>query len=855
MLSTFIVFRKVLQCFTETIMIRWCEMAEKCIIGQVSAIFFENPTNFYKVMRVSVDESMADEVDEIEITMTGQFRTIDLETTYEFFGDFVRHPRYGEQFSVTHYQQKAPTSKEGLIEYLSSKRFSGIGVVLATRIIDTLGENAIELIIEDEETLEAVSGMTAKKRKDLRETLLKYQGTERIFIQLSQWGISSKLADKIFQKYELRTLEVIKENPYQLIETIDGIAFKLIDTIACDLEIAMDDVRRLVAALYMTVQKICYANGDTYVEEENLLKQTLLLLQQSTSIEKINTIFSTTELLDEVTIDQLKMALDHAIIKGKLFRLYNGIMIPSLYYAEIGITQRLKQHMEYAVVEVFEEETIDKAIELIMQNQEILYDTQQKLALKKVIQSPVSVITGGPGTGKTTLIKGLIALHAQLHDYNIDTDAYETPVLLAAPTGRAAKRMNEMTQLPATTLHRLLGFNRDSEVEKFESREMLEGKLLIIDEMSMVDTWMMNWLLQSIPYELQVVFVGDKDQLPSVGPGKVFDDLIQSQCIPTFKLEKIYRQSQESTVISLAHDIRTGKVPQDILQKQHDRSFIQCHTSQVPNVIQQIVQKASDKQFTIENMQVLAPMYKGVAGITHLNRTLQEVMNPPKEDKKEITYFEQVFRVGDKVLQLVNNPDEDIYNGDMGIIVDMMIELDNTQEMTVAFEDKIVVYQRNEFEQLTLAYCCSVHKSQGSEYALVILPLVSHYSRMLRRNLLYTAVTRAKSRLVLVGDVASFCSAIETQETPRLTFLKELLEVSFKEFANIENSLPLISENKQANTINEQSETTKEPLDEFEQLTLTFEEELSVLKLTMETIHQIDPMIGMAGITPYDFMN
>lgn len=816
---------------------------EELVVGVVEAIYFENPSNFYKVVRISVDLDETDLLLGDELVITGMFASLHLDTEYQFFGKLTNHPKYGEQFAVTRYQQKAPTSYEGLIEYLSSSRFKGVGKVLAERIVDELGQDAIDTIISDSNALANVNGLSKVKAEDLRDSLLRHQGTERIFMQLSEWGFGPALSDKIYRAYESETITIIKENPYKLIEDIEGIGFNKADQLAEQLDFDAEDINRIVAGIYISVSELSNSDGDTYVPEEVAKRNGRKLLESSRRF--------------LISDELLEKAVELAVTNEQLMRLVDNLMIPSLYFAELNIVKKIDNYYQYEQIERFEEDEIDEAIEEVIKISGIKYDESQQKALKTSIQSPISVITGGPGTGKTTLIKGVILLHSILHDYDLDQamkKVDENPVLLAAPTGRAAKRMQETTGLPASTIHRLIGFNRDSQVDEFHATE-LEGSLLIVDEMSMVDTWLMNWLVQAIPYHLQVVFVGDKDQLPSVGPGKVFSDLIESDVLPVLRLEKIYRQAQDSTIIKLAHTIRQGQLPEDFLMKQHDRSFIQSPSQQIGHVVKQIIVAAKKKGFDATNLQVLAPMYKGPAGINALNTLLQELLNPPQPRKREINHFDTVFRVGDKVLQLINNSEDGVYNGDIGRIesIHFKKETDSkVEEITVSFDNAELIYKKSDLDQLTLAYCTSIHKAQGSEYPLVILPLVDMFSRLLQKDILYTAITRAQSSLIMIGNPDSFYKAVTSQKEPRRTFLRDLLKVQFDE----EDSEEPESDEEEKRDISElpdQSEKESE-ISSVEKVKIAEEEEVE-LKLNEATINQIDPMINMEGVTPYDFMD
>jgi exodeoxyribonuclease V alpha subunit len=393
------------------------------------------------------------------------------------------------------------------------------------------------------------------------------------------------------------------------------------------------------------------------------------------------------------------------------------------------------------------------------------------------------ILTGGPGTGKTTVIKGIVESYAKLHGLSLNKKDYGKnkpfPIVLVAPTGRAAKRMGEATGLQAETIHRLLGWKGGHSGFERDEDNPIEGKLLIVDEVSMVDIWLANQLFKSLPSGVQVILVGDEDQLPSVGPGQVLSELIHSKTIPTVNLVDIYRQAKESSIIQLAHSMKAGLLSEDILEPKKDRRFFQCNQEQVISVIEQICLNAIEKGYTAKEIQVLAPMYRGSAGIEVLNMKLQSIFNPKKEKQREILFGEVSYRVGDVVLQLVNNPEENVFNGDRGEIVALILAKETVEkkdQIIISFDGIEVEYAKQDLNQITLAYCCSVHKSQGSEFPIVIMPIVRGYYRMLRRNLVYTGITRAKEFLILCGEVKAFQIAIQQQnEMKRNTFLKEKL--------------------------------------------------------------------------------
>ncbi len=835
---------------------------EERIVGTVEAIFFENPRNFYKVVKILVNTEESSILLDDELVITGQFATLQYDTDYEFYGKVTVHPKYGEQFAVSRYQQLSPTTVNGLIEYLSGHRFKGIGPVLAERIVDTLGEDTLDKIMSNRRVLDDIPGLKKAVADDLYETLLEHEGTERVLLKLTEWGFGASLSEKIYQKYEGKAVSMIEENPYLLVEEIEGIGFNRADQLAEQLGFEADRLERIVAGLYESVAQITNSDGDTYVEETRALQEAQKLLEARRPL--------------LLTNDLMAEGLNQAIQDEHLKRIDGCLLLPSVYYAEVNIANQLHRYLEFENVDRFSPEEIDDALEELKDITNTPYDADQLDALRLAIASPISIITGGPGTGKTTLIKGLIHLHTILHDLEIpeDDSGEDQPILLAAPTGRAAKRMNETTGLYASTIHRMIGYNRDTDVDNFYGEE-LDGTLLIVDEMSMVDVWLMNWLMQSIPYHMQVVFVGDRDQLPSVGPGQVFADLIDSGVIPTNVLTKIYRQTDDSTIVDLAHHVRQGQLPNNFLTKQHDRTFIPVGANQIGNAVSQIVEHAMTSQFNATTLQVLAPKYKGPGGIDELNQLLQNQLNPPKKGKREITHFDRTFRVGDKVLQLINDTENGVFNGDVGEI-EMILTKEETEskaaEVVVMYDDREMTYQQSDLGQITLAYCMSIHKAQGSEYPLIILPLVDKYSRLLRKDLLYTAITRAQQSLIMIGKPESFQIAVMKEQPPRQTLLKELLQVRFGSEVLDEEEVEVVeggadeAESSTENANDDMQATSESTVtDDVPEAVSLFTEEIVGEEsndttnsmpdaLTAETMHLIDPMIGMEGITPEHFM-
>ncbi|MFL2134616.1 ATP-dependent RecD-like DNA helicase [Desemzia sp. FAM 24101] len=815
---------------------------EPYIVGGVKAIFFQNPSNFYKVLLIQITETNSD-YKEQEVVITGNFGQIQEEEVYRFYGKLVDHPKFGVQFTSSRYHQEKPTSAEGVIAYLSSDKFPGIGEKTAEAIVDALGEEAIDRINADPNVLEQITQLNQKKRDTIVEVIQQNNGMEKIIIGLNQFGFGSQLAYSIYQTYQEQTLEVIQENPYRLLEEVEHVGFKKADAIAEQLGFKADSPMRIKAAIMFSLNELCMSNGDTYTNAENLLTKTIEVLESSRSF-----LIEPESVADEVL---------HLIEENKLIEDEGKLYIRSLFAAEWGIATSIERLLE-SKSKINYTQDIEKEIAIVEKTFAIQYGNSQKEAIKKAVQSPVFILTGGPGTGKTTVLNGIVTLYAELNGLSLDVNDYTEekpfPILLAAPTGRAAKKMNEATGLPSSTIHRLLGLNGTENPDSEQSEKELDGGLLIVDEMSMVDTWLANQLLRAVPNHMQVLFVGDKDQLPSVGPGQVLHDLLASQKVPSMELNEIYRQGDGSSIITLAHNIKNGELPNDFQKPQRDRSFFNCSAFQIEEVIRQVVSKAKLKGFTAQDIQVLAPMYRGPAGIDALNKMLQEIFNPNDTGRrKEVTFNNKVYRIGDKVLQLVNYPEMNVFNGDMGEIVGISYAKeteDKVDELILRFDANEVTYKRNEWNKITLAYCCSIHKSQGSEFKMVILPMVRNYHRMLRRDLLYTAITRASELLILCGEIPAFHESVMKSSANRLTTLKERItgesgeEQATTEAPKVENAADTSESSKQV------APTSSE---ETQAVTVETKASKVVLdyRLTAANMKEIDPMIGMEGISPY----
>lgn len=794
---------------------------KKYLKGRPIVTIFHNEQNLYTVLRIRVDETN-DQYTDKEAVITGYFPKIYEQETYIFYGEFKEHPRFGQQFSASHFRKDMPQSKQGVIAYLSGEMFKGIGKKTAESIVETLGEDAISKILNQPSLLESIPKLPPDKAKTLYDTLMEHQGLEQIMVALNQYGFGPQLSMKIYQVYKENTLEVIQKNPYQLVEDVEGIGFGRADELGHQLGISGSHPDRIKAGCLYTLENESMQTGHVYVQLEDLLQQVKSLLEEN----KRDQI----DFLD-ISNEIINLEQERKII-GEEKRVY----LPSLFFAEKGLVSSIStilKQTEYK--DQFPESEFLLALGSLEERLGVQYAPTQREAIQTALMSPMLILTGGPGTGKTTVIKGIVELYGELHGCSLEPKDYlhkdePFPFLLAAPTGRAAKRMSESTGLPAVTIHRLLGYNGTENFDRDESSP-LEGKILIVDETSMLDIWLANQLFKALPENIQVILVGDEDQLPSVGPGQVLKDLLISERIPTVRLTDIYRQAEGSSIIELAHEIKKGHLPQDITVKQADRSFIKCVTAQVPEVVEKVALNAKNKGYTARDIQVLAPMYRGPAGIDRLNVLLQEIFNPnPDGKRKEILFGDVKYRIGDKVLQLVNQPENNVFNGDIGEIISIIYAKENTDKQDkiyISFEGNEVEYTRPDLTQITHAYCCSVHKSQGSEFPIVILPVTRSYYRMLQRNLIYTAITRAKQSLLLCGEVDALKMGIErADESSRLTTLCEKLQEAIPGTNVVPKKTP---QNIDA---------------EADQTPISLEEELM----------QVDPMIGMDNVSPYDFL-
>ena len=711
------------------------------IEGKLKAVIFHNEENLYSVIKIKLNE----ETDNKYMTLTGNFPLPNDSTNYLYRGEYVKHPKFGVQFVVSEYEELLPNNKESIIKYLSSPVFPKIGVKTASKLYEALGDSLLEKIKSNPEILDGLV------KTEYKEIILAGLGSNTYFDEAVKLfvtqGLSIKMLLKIQAVYKEKMIDIIKNNPYQLIEDIDGIGFKTADDFAIKLGISKHDERRIKACLLYCVSTICYEESDTYTSEDKIIK----------TFKKI---------INDVDDLSLKYFIDILISEGKLYKEDSMIFPMSQYLAENENARILSKFIKRSISNN-DNEKILHIIDNIEKKLDISYDENQKKAIINCLNSGVSIITGGPGTGKTTIVKAIINIYRELVENSI--------IHVCAPTGRASKRLTEVTGVKATTIHSLLKWDLHSNVFSVNEHNPLEGHLLIVDEFSMVDNYLLHQLLRASENIAQIIFIGDDDQLPSVGPGNVLKDLIESGFVNTIKLNKIYRQSQLSNIVNLAHHIKNNEPIIDDFD--NDVIFYSTSDYKIKDVLLEYIKKAKNNGYDNDDIQVLVPMYQGVNGIDNFNYVLQEYFNPYDELKKEIRIGSVIYREMDKILQLKNQNEDNVFNGDIGVLVD--ISEGNhltTATLSVDYEDNVVEYTYKDFSHITHAYCISIHKSQGSEYPLIIMPISFAYKRMLVKNLLYTAITRAKQKLVIIGDYNAFLYGISnTNYKLRKTTLKERL--------------------------------------------------------------------------------
>lgn len=715
--------------------------------GYVIGLFKVKETN---------QEDVKDYLDKT-LTFTGYFADLNENDDYIFYGELINHPKYGYQYQVKEYEKIKPQDKEGIIAFLSSDIFPGIGEKMATKIVEVLGNSAIDKILEDESCLNLVPKLSQQKIKGIKSILEKHEESNKIMIYLTDLGFNMQDSLSIYNKYKANTIINIENDIFNLIDDIDNINFAKIDQISKKLGVEENDKRRIKACFVYIMEVLTFKKGDTYLlydEIKNNLNKYL-----------------------KITVDDelLKLYIDELRLERKIVLENNKFYLKKIFDDEQNIVDSISQLVNK---DIEKNKNIDKYIKMSEEEKEISYNQKQKEAIKKALENNILIITGGPGTGKTTIIETIVEIYKEIKDLTYD-DLIDKIALLA-PTGRASKRMSEATNLPATTIHRFLKWNKENNEFMVNETNKDFSELVIIDEVSMIDINLFSSLFKGITTNAKLILVGDYNQLPSVGAGNILKDLIDCQKIDTIYLDLLYRQDENSYINNLAHDIKNGNLSEEFLKTKNDYAFLNCLSDSILDTLKTTCQRLVEKDIDQKRIQLMAPMYAGINGIDNLNKELQKIFNPEDHNKNEIRYGDIVFRENDKILQLVNMPDDNVFNGDVGYIK-YIIKAANSKskknEIYVDYDGNVVKYLPKDFNKIKHGFIISIHKSQGSEFDLVIIPICMSYYRMLYRKLIYTAITRAKKKLIIIGEANAFKYSVDNNnEYIRKTNLCEKLK-------------------------------------------------------------------------------
>lgn len=747
-------------------------MKIRCVVERIT---YQNPENGYTILKCRVKD-YADLVPVI-----GNLLDVNVGSVLLVEGNWKVDPKYGRQFVAESWEETLPATVYGMEKYLGSGLIKGVGPKFAKRIVQQFGVDTFTVIEDNVQILIEVEGIGTKRIQMIAESWAKQKEIKNVMLFLQEHGVSTAYAAKIYKQYGNDSIPVVKENPYRLADDIWGIGFKTADQIAAKLGFGKNSFVRLRSGIMYTLSELSN-EGHVYAGKEQLIKaaEQLLEAEESSIVMTMDEMLKKEDLIQEKTI----------IKTDENNEIDDAIYLPPFYYAEIGVAGKLKKlatapaedRLWTGLMKARRESSnaeLSVDVTAIENKVGMTYDDVQRDAIRKAATAKVMVLTGGPGTGKTTTTHGIISAFR----------AYGLRILLAAPTGRAAKRMTEATGLEAKTIHRLLECKPPEGYQKNEENP-LEGDVLIVDECSMIDIILMNSLLKAIPRNMRLILVGDIDQLPSVGAGNVLRDIIDSGSFPVVRLTRIFRQAQTSRIIMNAHRINEGKAPDISNGKNSDFFFIENEDADA--VSEQIVELVKTKlpnyyHVDSKQIQVLTPMQRGVVGATNLNLALQEALNPAEQEiymrgrgavmvpKDTLCRSGFAFRSEDKVMQIKNNYDKEVFNGDIGIIESVDSE---NRTLKVSFDNRLVEYDITELDELVHAYATTIHKSQGSEYPVVVMPVLMNHYVMLQRNLVYTGITRAKKVLVMVGTKKALSYAIRNVTVAkRNTMLKERLSV------------------------------------------------------------------------------
>ena len=717
------------------------------IKGTISKIIYRNNSNGYTVGLIKIKES-DEEVGKIE-TFTGVLPEFNEKTIYQLNGTFTTHNKYGYQFQVDSFEIVLPEKKDELVDFLSSDLFP-IGEKTAKKIVGSFGEDTIDVILNNKEKLLEIPRLGIERINKINNILKEYQSTSNIVLELNRMGFNTKDSLMLLNKYKDKVIRIIDNNIYDLIDNIN-LNFKEIDTIAINNKYDLYDERRVEALIIYLLNEITFEQGDTYSFFQEIYNSIIKYLPDLKS--------------EDLEYYLIKLSKQKRVVIKK-----EKYYLKELYDAEEYIADRIYRlnNMERRKLPKLKEK-----IKELEQKIGITYDESQKNAIINSLNNNFTITTGGPGTGKTTIIKGIIRML-------VDT-CHISPqnIALLAPTGRASRKLMEVCNIPAYTIHKYLGWDKDNNTFSHNEINVCKEEYIIVDEASMIDTMLMFSLLKGTRLDSKFIFIGDYYQLPSVSQGQVLKDMIDSEVLDVIKLNNLYRQKDGNYIINLAHEIKNKELSDNFLTKKEDYNFIEVDNDYVLTSIKDIILKALEKGYREKDIQVLAPMYKSQNGIDNLNKMLQEIFNPKSNDKNELIVGNKIYREGDKILELVNDSDNSISNGDLGYIINITNKEKNgnkKNEIIVDFDGNIVSFSPDKFINITHGYAISVHKSQGGEFNMVIIPFVNSFKRMLYNKLIYTAVTRAKSKLILIGSREAFIYGVNNDYVNnRKTTLKEML--------------------------------------------------------------------------------
>ena len=714
------------------------------ISGSIRKIIFESNNSSYKVGLFKVKDTNDDEAKDFVgkiIGFTGNFNEINEDVDYILYGKMYDHPKYGIQYNTESYEISIPSDTDSLIMYLSSGVFKGIGIKTAKKIVEKFGSDTVDIIKNNYELLADVSGLNMKKARMIHDKVMDSEMNQDLILKLNGYGFTTKEAIDLTAIYGVSLLNIIEEDIYEL---IDYVSFDKLDLIFLKFNDEMSKCR-IKALIKHNIYNMCYETGDTLVYKEELFI-------------RMKRCFGSDFLSNSFIAN-----LNELISESEIIEIDDMIALYDFYDAENNIMNRIKSINN--VKDVVESEKLDKLINTYEKKNNIEFNKEQKEAIKGSIKNNFYIITGGPGTGKTTIIKAIVEILENIK--KID----KREIALLAPTGRSAKRMGESVGVNACTIHKFLKWNKETETFLVDEYNKASEKVIIVDESSMIDIFLFSSLLNALRINVKLLLIGDANQLPSIGPGDILNDLLSFKMVKRTCLNHIYRVQEGSYITYLANDIKERKVFDSFDNDYSDFKFIESNDDNIMYYLKEICNRVNKKSINIENFQVLAPMYKGANGIDNLNELMASIFNPNNEKFK---VGDKYYRIGDKVIQLVNDVENNVFNGDIGYIKDIEI-VDKKMEITISFMGHKVKYKSGEFDRFTLAYAISIHKSQGSEYDNVVVVLAKSFKRMFYNKLIYTAITRAKQSLIIIGSLESFNESVQTLYADnRNTYLKHV---------------------------------------------------------------------------------